>query len=104
MMNYSDGILLFESVIDNLKTDLESYAKIPNAKLEYIKKQNSIIAKLCTAYNALDCMKFSDIWAHIEFDIARLEKLDPVLSGHRIFLRTKPTGDQFSLILYNPFE
>lgn len=104
MMTYSDGILLFESVIDNLKTDLDNYAKIPNAKLEYIKKQNGIIAKLCTAYNALDCMKLSDIWAHIDSDIARLETLDPVLSGHRIILRTKPTGDQFSLIKCNPFE
>jgi len=52
----------------------------------------------------LDCMKFSDVWAHIEFNIASLEKRDPVLSGHRIFLRTKPTGDQFSIIPYNPFE
>jgi len=104
MMKYSDGLLLFETVIDKLKTDLESYAKIPNAKLEYIKKQNAIIADLCKAYNALDCMKLSDIWAHIDFEIARLEMLDPVLSGHRIFLRTKPTGDQFSLIPLNPLE
>jgi len=103
MMKHSDGILLFETVIDKLKTDLESYAKIPNAKLEYIKKQNAIIADLCEVYNAVNCMKLSDIWAHIDYEIARLEDLDPVLSGHRIILRTKPTGIEFSTIPLNPF-
>lgn len=104
MIDANDGIVILDSVIEKLQTELKRYAQLPNAKAEYISKQNKIIEQLCEAYNSLGYLKFSELWASLENEFSRLEKLDPELSGFYIVLRMRPKGNNFPRININPFD
>jgi len=104
MNTVNDGLYILDSEIEKLRQELQKYAILPNAKPEYIKRQNKLIEELCNAYNSFDFLKFSELWVWMEHEFSRLEHLDPELSGFYIVLRMKPTGNNFSFIKINPFD
>lgn len=104
MSDNCNGLFLLDSVIEKLRSELLRYANLPNAKPEFIKKQNQVIEELCNAYNSIDLLKFSEVWLDLENRFQRLEMKDPELSGYYITIRMKPKGNNFSQIIINPFE
>ncbi|MES2592705.1 MAG: hypothetical protein V4608_12540 [Bacteroidota bacterium] len=103
-LNNSKGLTDLEAIIQDLITELENYAKRTDANLFYIDKRNALIQKLIDVYNSIDMLNLYDIWLNIEAKIKEIENKDKEISGHTIYLQMSPTGNNNSIITFNPFK
>ena len=96
--NITDPKASMLEYIEQQAKELELYAKKENAKQLYIEKRNNEISLLCSIYNAIEDLKYYEVWAEIEEEVKRLMNIDKELSGFNIKLRLKSTGNNFGYI------
>lgn len=94
----------FSRVIDQLAADLQLYAARQQPNYTYMDKQNMLIRHLTEIYNGITALQHYDAWTAVETRMLSLVRQDANLCGHTIHLRTKPDGNNFSLIEYDPFS
>jgi len=99
-----ESLKAFESLINKRINNLEKYTMKENANNHFIQSENGFISELVNIYNNLNAMKEIEKWESIEKIITQLEHKDNEISGHTINLRTKETGNNFTLITYNQTE
>jgi hypothetical protein len=91
MLNYRDSNLLLSETIDSLQDELRKYAVLPDAKLGYIEKQNTLILNLTTAYNGMQITQ-AKLWQALENCMDEMRQIDPHLKGFTIYITEKPAG------------
>lgn len=89
---------VLKEVIQKMIKGLESYVLRPDASPKFVDSQNELIKILVAIYNSLPDFTEGGKFSWLEKEISRLESCDPTISGHNIIIRTKPLGDNFSLI------
>jgi len=96
-------IIQLDAIIERLQDELVKYTNRSDANDFFINKQNQLIKELIDIYNSYEVLKFIEIWVDVERIINNLEIQDPELSAHQITIKTKPKGNNTSLIIINPF-
>jgi hypothetical protein len=93
-----------KQTIETLANDLRQYALKENASQYYIDWQNKIITTLVAVYNNIEGVQLLHFWQSVEQEMQRISSVDAQVSGYTISIRTRPTGDIFSLIQINSFS
>lgn len=89
---------ILNQVIQKMIKGLENYVLRQDANPKFVESQNQQIKTLVAIYNSLPDSTEGGRFLWLENEITRLENCDPTISGHNIIIRTKPSGNNFSLI------
>jgi hypothetical protein len=100
----TNGIPQLKQIIDDLVTELQQYAQKENANPFYIDRQNKLVQRLVAVYNETEELEHFYFWRAVATEMKRINNTNPQISGHTIQIRTRPTGEQFSLICINSFD
>lgn len=101
---HQEGLGLLEDTINYLKRKLYNYSQASYAKEEHIAEKQKVIDTLIESYKNLNCFIHCDIWEMMEAAMQDLEEKDSELSGHQFHFITKATGNNLSLITFNPLH
>lgn len=90
-LGYSYHIQSFQEILDEMESDLRSYALKPEANAFAIEVRNRKLKKLNDIFNGLNIPTL-DIWIALIEEMNRLRLADPHLAGFHIEILEKPTG------------
>lgn len=93
-----ESLLTLASVIERLKTRLESYCLRPDAKKTIIDLQNETLSRLVKVYNNLKAVELDELSREISEVISRAASLPIKPEGLYIHVYLKPNPKNFNLI------
>ena len=83
---------MLDTLIQERRSELVSYAAKPDAKDGYINKQNTFLYQLTAVRDSIPKLCYPEIWLCLETENSRLREIDPELAGVSADWRNKKSG------------